>query len=118
MVLQAGAAGGASPSKAAAKRATAAAAAARERRSLSLAVVLERARSRLEVSHELQSVVSGCQWFDADLLGPGLLQAGHATQQGPHKLVLALSAQLSAVRKLGSKLILHVTWRVAGGAWW
>jgi hypothetical protein len=49
MVLQAGAAGGTSPSKAAAKRATAAAAAARQRHSLSLAVVLERARSRLQV---------------------------------------------------------------------
>lgn len=52
MVLQSGAAGGSSPSKAATKQVAAAAAAARQRRSLSLAVVLERARSRLQVSHE------------------------------------------------------------------
>lgn len=60
MVLQAGAAGGSSPSKAAAKQATAAAAAARQRRSLSLAVVLERARSRLQVRGGHQAQGTGC----------------------------------------------------------
>lgn len=58
MVLQSGAAGGSSPNKAASKQAAAAAAAARQRRSLSLAVVLERARSRLQVGLNAKGLCS------------------------------------------------------------
>jgi hypothetical protein len=72
MVLQSGAAGGSSPNKAASKQAAAAAAAARQRRSLSLAVVLERARSRLQVRLERYSAVSlrydGCCMRQAPVL--------------------------------------------------